>query len=74
MTPIVDILPRDFQPRCRFRMVYGARGDQVENFVTTQIGRTVYAVSEEHGYAYTRKQLIAKYGRISAQFSTLVDF
>lgn len=65
--PIDELTPEQFQQCSTFSVEYGTRS--LELFVTTRIGRIVYAVSVDHGYAYTRPQLIAKYRIVGGVFS-----
>ncbi len=63
---IVEITPDIFSSAHHLRVEYG---QTVETFVVTHIGRFTYAVSIEHGYAYTRPQLIEKYQNVAATFT-----
>lgn len=65
--PIGEITAKDFFG-AHFVEIHGA--PYHEKFVLTSIGRIIYAVSIDHGYAYTRPQLIEKYSNISALFTT----
>lgn len=63
---IAEITAEEFAQSRKLSLAY-ANG-MAEDFITTRIGRIVYAVSTKYGYAYTRPQLIAKYRNVEAAY------
>ena len=67
MKPIEQLKPADLKTGTVIAVHYG-QNDTVERFICTRIGRIAYIVSLNCGYAYTRPQLIEKYGKVAAEF------
>jgi hypothetical protein len=72
---IETISPDDFCRILELEVSYGnttkTTRESKERFILTAIGGRIYAVSIEHGYAYTRPQLIQKYSAVGAEWTAV---